>query len=66
MNDQKQTRREQVANGVRRHRQKHDRVEVYLPRGWRKLLRATNRAAGLTTSQWLRKVVAKRIDREVI
>lgn len=63
MTDQK--RLKQISDSVRRHRQQRDRLEVYIPRGWRERLRAANQAEGLTTSEWIRNLVAERIGAEL-
>lgn len=54
-------RREQVSRSVRKHRQERDRIEVYIPRGWRERLKEKNAAEGISTSEWLRELVAIRI-----
>jgi LDH2 family malate/lactate/ureidoglycolate dehydrogenase len=55
------TRRQQVADSVRRHRKTRDRLEVYIPLGWRDRLRGVNEAKGVSTSEWVRQIVAARI-----
>ena len=54
-------RRQQISESVKRHRQRRDRLEVYIPQGWREKLRAVNFGEGLSTSAWVREMVAKRI-----
>lgn len=54
-------RREQVSRSVRKHRQERDRIEVYIPRGWRERLKEKNATEGISTSEWLRELVAIRI-----
>jgi LDH2 family malate/lactate/ureidoglycolate dehydrogenase len=64
MSDTNQSKRgQQVADSVRRHRQKRDRLEVYIPRGWRDLLREANAKEGISTSEWVRQAVAARIGK---
>lgn len=63
MTDEK--RLKQISDSVRRHRQQRDRLEVYIPQGWRERLRAANQAEGLTTSEWIRNLVAERIGAEL-
>ena len=55
----------QVADSVRRHRSTRDRLEVYIPGGWRERLRLANASEGLTTSAWVRQIVADRIGEEL-
>lgn len=59
--DNANTRRQQVADSVRRHRKTRDRLEVYIPLGWRDRLKEINEAKGMSTSEWVRQAVAKRI-----
>jgi hypothetical protein len=61
MSSQEEKRRAQVAASVARHRQKRDRLEVYLPAGWRERLAEVNQSENLSTTAWVRKVVAARI-----
>jgi LDH2 family malate/lactate/ureidoglycolate dehydrogenase len=59
--DTASTRRQQVADSVRRHRKTRDRLEVYIPLGWRDRLKEVNEAKGMSTSEWVRQAVAERI-----
>ena len=59
--DNAEKRRQQVADSVRRHRKTRDRLEVYIPLGWRDRLKEVNEAKGMSTSEWVRQAVAERI-----
>ena len=59
--DNAEKRRQQVADSVRRHRTTRDRLEVYIPLGWRDRLKEVNEAKGMSTSEWVRQAVAERI-----
>ena len=48
-----------------KHRATRDRLEVYIPKGWRGALRDCNAKENLTTSDWIRLVIAERIGEEV-
>ena len=60
----KQKRRDQISQSVKKHRQERDRIEVYIPLGWRDRLKRANASEGVSMSQWIREVVAKRIGEE--
>mgnify|MGYP005813376113 CR=1 FL=1 len=57
-------RREQVSRSVKRHRSQRDRLEVYIPQGWREKLKKVNDSEGLSTSAWVRSMVALRIGED--
>lgn len=56
-------RRKQVSRSVKKHRQERDRIEVYIPRGWRDRLKERNSQEDppISTSEWIRRIVAERI-----
>lgn len=62
---QSEHRKKQVSKSVKKHRKERDRLEVYIPRGWRELLKEKNNKEGISTSQWVRQVVAERINRKL-
>ncbi len=57
-------RRQQISRSVKKHRQERDRIEVYIPQGWRERLKAVNADEGISTSDWVRLQVAKRIGED--
>jgi hypothetical protein len=58
-------RRGQVRAGVRRHRAKNDRLELFLPVGWRERLKKSVKVAGhVTLADWFRQIVAAEIGEE--
>ena len=54
-------RKKQVSKSVKKHRKERDRLEVYIPRGWRERLKKINDQENISTSQWVRDIVAHRI-----
>jgi hypothetical protein len=58
-------RKEQISKSVKKHRATRDRLEVYIPKGWREELRIRNSAENLTTSDWIRKAIALRIGKDI-
>lgn len=54
-------RKQQISRSVKKHRQERDRIEVYIPLGWRDRLKEKNAEEGISTSDWIRRLVAERI-----
>ena len=49
---------------MKRHRSQRDRLEVYIPQGWRERLKKINDSEEISTSAWVRNMVALRIGED--
>mgnify|MGYP003117701151 CR=1 FL=1 len=62
-NKQSPERMKQIQRSVKKHRSSHDRLEVYIPKGWRAELKEQNSKDGITTSDWIRSIIAQKIGK---